>query len=292
MPPATHCLATVTSASFVPGTLVLIHSFLKYNRWFQGDVVVIHRDLPAESREYLTACSDRVVLRACSAELAKHIDSIVAVRPDLAPIQDRFLSLEAFLLDGYDRVVFLDSDILIAASFFEFFTANADLVACGDGAFYQGVSRTLPVIGAVAGTFNAGALSIGSTSRTGGEYKELLRLTCPATFRDPGLYLTDQALLNIRFAGRYERRGAEFNYLLAFREAIHMQEGIGLSDARAIHFNGPDKPWFTEGALRGSERDPVFASACAMWLRSYAECLATLSLLTAWSRMAVPGAEI
>jgi hypothetical protein len=70
-----------------------------------------------------------------------------------------------------------------------------------------------------------------------------------------------------------------------------MREGLGLSDARAIHFNGPDKPWRTEEALHGSERDPVFASACAMWLRSYAECLATLNLRMALSRMVPGGSE-
>jgi alpha-N-acetylglucosamine transferase len=191
MPQGTFCLATVTSESFVPGTLVLIHSFLKHNRWFQGDVIIIHSALPADSGEYLTACSDRVVLRHCSHDLAEGIRSIVASRPDLEPVRDRFLSLEAFRLEGYDRVVFLDSDILVTASISDFFAANADLVACGDGAFYLQTPRTLPIIGTILEAFNAGAFSIAAALTTGDEYRELVRLASPATFQDAGLYLTD-----------------------------------------------------------------------------------------------------
>ena len=39
------CLATVTTAGYLPGTLVTIGSFLKAHPGFNGDVAVIHDDL-------------------------------------------------------------------------------------------------------------------------------------------------------------------------------------------------------------------------------------------------------
>lgn len=272
------CLATATSDSFIPGTLVLIHSFLKHNRWFDGDIVVFHRDLSAESLAYLTAF-EQVVFCECSNDLAQRMKLIVEVRPEMNRIIDRLLSLEAFRLDAYERVVFLDSDTLVAAPIQDLFTASASLAACGDGAFYQGEPTSFGSAGRIAGAFNAGALSIDRALRTGDDYAALLRLASPELFSDRSLCFTDQAVLNLHFGGRYERLGPELNYLLAFRQAVQARDGLRVHDARVIHFNGPDKPWSAEGAVRGSERDPAFAFACAAWLQRYGECLARLSLL-------------
>ena len=46
------CLATATTERFVPGTLVLIGSFLRHHPGFDGDVVVVHDDgLPERLRD-------------------------------------------------------------------------------------------------------------------------------------------------------------------------------------------------------------------------------------------------
>ncbi len=38
-------LATITDKSFFQGTLVMIHSFLVHNGWFQGKILIIEDDL-------------------------------------------------------------------------------------------------------------------------------------------------------------------------------------------------------------------------------------------------------
>ena len=59
--PPKVCLATATTERFVPGTLVLIGSFLRRHPGFAGDIVVVHdRGLPESLREVLAATFDGV----------------------------------------------------------------------------------------------------------------------------------------------------------------------------------------------------------------------------------------
>ena len=44
------CLATATTEHFVPGTLVMIGTFLEHHPGFEGDVVVFHDALPGGCR--------------------------------------------------------------------------------------------------------------------------------------------------------------------------------------------------------------------------------------------------
>ena len=59
------CLATVTTEAFVPGTLVMLHSFLKVNPWFEGDLVIIHDGLEPTAHQSLVACFERLRLPQC-----------------------------------------------------------------------------------------------------------------------------------------------------------------------------------------------------------------------------------
>lgn len=47
-------IATVTDTRFLKGTLILLHSFLKQNQWFYGDIIIIEDDLTAIEKEYFS----------------------------------------------------------------------------------------------------------------------------------------------------------------------------------------------------------------------------------------------
>ena len=48
-----YAIATVTDTNFLEGTLVLLFSFLKYNTWFTGDIVIVEDDLTlAEKKQF------------------------------------------------------------------------------------------------------------------------------------------------------------------------------------------------------------------------------------------------
>ena len=120
------CLATVTNDAFLPGTLVTIHSFLKHNPWFDGDVVVIHAGLSEEACECVSARGQRVRFHPAGSELVRRIDAVTAARPDFIGKRARFLSLEAFALAGYDKVLFCDSDLLFRQPVAELFEGDVE----------------------------------------------------------------------------------------------------------------------------------------------------------------------
>lgn len=272
-----HCLATVTTDCFVPGTLVMLHSFLKHNRWFRGDIVLIHDDLKTDSQEYLTSVYERIHFTRVSPELLHRVNAVVAARPDFRNKRARFYSLEAFRLRGYGKVLFCDSDLLFRQSVSDLFKFPQPFVACGDGAYYRGRRRKFLGDGEALESFNAGVLMIDQSLLTDEEYAALAGRICPATYAH-GVNLTDQVALNLHLAGRQHIASGSYNYLLAHRAPIYEREGLGLMDARVIHFNGECKPWMAHEVLRGAQRDPAFAKACGLWLNEYVECVQRLCL--------------
>jgi lipopolysaccharide biosynthesis glycosyltransferase len=277
------CLATVTSDAFVAGTLVTIYSFLRHNRWFDGDIVVIHDELSDESREYLLACHGRIRFRPATQMLLDRIDAVTEARPDFVPKRARFLSLEAFGLAGYDKVMFCDSDLLFRQPVRELFTGDRALVACGDGAYYRGVGRNFMDSGAPGSTFNAGLFVIGRTLLAGDDYASLLQLVSPRTFLNRRVNLTDQVILNSHLNGLQSLVSGTYNYLLVHRSHIHEREGIGMADAHVLHFNGEYKPWIAADVLRATRRDPAFVKPCGLWYQEYVECIQSLCLHRAWA---------
>jgi lipopolysaccharide biosynthesis glycosyltransferase len=274
-------LVTVTTEAFVPGTLVLVHSFLRCNPWFRGDIIVIHDELSAASRRYLSLVADRVRWLPVGEPLRRQIDAVVAARPDLSAVRARFYSLETFRLRDYDRVLFCDSDIVARDSIQELLELPGGFVACGDGPHYSGRAIDGPAAEArfdPAATFNTGVFLVDRGCLTDDEYGGLLAATTPETFLGSTSGRTDSIVLNRAFGARARLAGAEFNYLLAFRAAIERQRRVGLSDARMVHFNTRDKPWVAAQALRGAVADAAYGKACAIWIRSYAACLSHLSL--------------
>lgn len=270
------CLATVTTDSFVAGTMVLLHSFAAHNPWFRGDVVVIADRLSEESRRWLSHAAVPIRFLDVSAELVARVDDVVASYPSVAPLRARFHALETFRLRGYERVLFCDSDLLFRGSVEELFHWPEPLVACGDIEHYAariGAGPAGDPVHARHHTFNSGLMLIGETLLSQAHYDGLLRTTQPGTFVHRRVALADQAVLNVWFEGQARIAPGAFNFLLACHDVIRACDDTALSGARVVHFNFGRKPWAPGEALRGSMRDPVVAAACAKWLESFGSCL-------------------
>jgi len=284
------CLATVTTDSFVPGALVMLHSFLKHHRWFKGDIVIIHGALAAEYRTYISQIHDRVRFLQVSPQLQARVDEITGVFPEFASKQARFYSLETFQLTDYDKVLFCDSDLLFRQPIQELFEMPQALIACGDGAYYQGRGRRWgsSIDGAAPNnigrvlynTFNSGLFLVDRALVTDDHYAGLLELVDSRIYQIPNMKLADQVVLNLYFAGQQHLVSGAYNYLLAHRAPIYEREGLGLTDARVLHFNGRHKPWLAHDVLRSAQRDPAFIKACGFWYEGHVECLQQLYLQT------------
>src|SRR5688572_13048564 len=90
------CVATVTTDSFILGTLVTLDSFLKNNSWFNGEIVIICSNLSEQNREYLKLVYKKIVFLKVGGKLLERVDEIIKVFPEFTGKQARFYSLEIF----------------------------------------------------------------------------------------------------------------------------------------------------------------------------------------------------
>ena len=272
------CLATVTTDNYLVGTLVTLHSFFATNPWFDGDVVLITEGLNASSRAHIEAIVPQVRYHAPSADLNARLDTLYASDPEMVRKRPRFHAIEAFRLEGYERVLFIDSDLLFRGSIEGLLSHEGQLVACGDGAYYKGKRRSWMPDTQTISTFNSGVISIAGSLIGEGHYLGLLDLIEGGDPEVPIMHLTDQLVLNIYFAGRASLAGPEFNYLFLHEQAIRATTGVSPAQARVLHFNGRHKPWDGNQVLLNGVRQPAFTRACIQWYEALEACLANLHL--------------
>lgn len=290
---AALCVATVTTPSFLPGTLVTLGSFLNQHPGFDGDLIVIHDGLPEADRQSLAALP-RLRLEPVSLELRARLERLTDAHPQLASRLARFHSLEAFRLGGYGKVLFLDSDLLFRAPVDDLFDRPEPLICCGDGAFYRGHVRDAETFResaaqidapALERTFNAGFLLIDAELLRGTCYADLLALVTPESWRNAGTPHTDQILYNRYFDGRQTLVGATYDYLLAHARDIRAHEGLSPEEAKVLHFNMRAKPWQFPQLQRWAARpDGGLLAAQARcfghWYDAYQRTLVSLHLLS------------
>lgn len=285
------CVATVTTDSFVPGTLVTVGTFLKRHPGFAGDLVVIHDELDGKARDCLAAFP-RLRFESVSSELRQRLALLVDAHPALAGRLPRFYSLEAFRLSGYRKVLFLDSDLLFRHPVAELFDRPDALLCCGDGPFYRGRVRDATTFRefddparrhTLGRTFNAGFLLIDTELLDGDTYADLLALVTVRNWQRVGTGHTDQILYNRYFAGQQTLVGATYNYLLAHARDIRARERLAADDAKVLHFNMRAKPWQVPSlAPWAASAKGVLLSAQVRrfnyWYEAYCDQLVALNL--------------
>ena len=262
------CLFTVTTDRFVPGTLVMLGTFLEHHPRFGGDVVIVHDGLPEALRRALAGSFGRVRFEPVSGELQARLERLAAL-PVFHNRLPNFYFLEAFRLGGYRKMLYFDSDLLFRAPIDELFDSGEALLCCrtwaSDG---EDVAST--------GTFNGGFLIM--DGRLPGErcYADLLAMLSPELWLDTGSPHTDQLLLNRYFAGRQTLVSSTYNYLLRSAGAIRAREGIDAESAKVLHFNLRIKPWMTDAMLHWLQGDPARKPrpAFGLWYDAYLRCLA------------------
>ena len=275
----------------MPGTLVTLGSFLKHHPGFDGDLVVVHDELPQTHRRHLAAISPAVRFEPVSAELRGRLAALSAERPDLAGRRGQFYSLEAFRLRGYRKVLYYDSDMLFRSSVADIFDSPAELLCCADATHLRGLRRDAETFAPVAGdsagalerTFSSAFLLIDSKIVEENAYEALLALVSPETWRGTATHHTDQLVLNRCFGGRQTLVSFTYNFMLEIADLIEAHAGVPVEDAKAMHFAGTIKPWMPEAMLRwtqgDSERKP--RNFFRLWYDAYLDCLADAHLRSA-----------
>ena len=281
----------------MPGTFVTLGSFLKHHPSFEGDLVVVHHELPQKHRQYLAAISPAVYFEPVSAELRERLAALTAEHPRFAGHLGQFYSLEAFRLRGYRKVLYYDSDVLFQSSVADLFDSPAALLCCGDGVFLRGLARDAETFapvshtestGALKDAFGAGFLLIDSKLVEENAYEALLALVAPETWHGAATHHTDQLVLNRCFGGRQTLVSSTYDFVLDrdWAALIRARDGVDVEEAKVLHFAGAVKPWMSEAMLHWTQGDPERRprDSFKLWYNAYLGCLADVHLRSAMRR--------
>ena len=286
------CLATATTADYLPGTLVTVGSFLKHHPDFDGDVVIIHDGLDERQRGYLGALFDRVRFVPVSIEFRERLTHLGAAVPHLARRLSEFHKLEAYRLTGYRKLLLCDSDLLFRQPIGELFDAEDALLCCSESAYLRGLRRDAATFallddsapsapaGILDRAFNDGFLLIDASLTGEGTYTDLLDMVTPDTWHGITTSHSDQFLCNRYFHGRHTLISSTYNFMLRHAKLITAREGLSPADAKVLHFNLPVKPWTPAAMLRWT-RAPAPVPVFDFWYDAWTECLSAAHLRTA-----------
>ncbi len=276
-------IATVTSAEFVPGTLVLIHSFLRHNSWFKGDIVIICEPLEPAQKQ-LFEIFPNVIFQKPGDELLLQIGHLCRDLPKLVPKRRRFYSIEAFNLEGYQKMLFFDSDMLITGDLSEVVDLHQDLLACSDNPYdktdrirdrisFKRLPMTVTAEPSqiLAQTFNAGFMVVGKKFLNTSTYQSLKDLISLDVFSKIRTHNTDQVVLNLFFDGMVTFLPPGYNLILSQSPELIQNDKIAGSEIKILHFTGQYKPWETSAKMDELKVDPCFNSFFNEWHQAYKE---------------------
>ena len=256
------CVATVVSDPFVYGAIVMLASFRRENPWFDGEFVILHDDtyspLSQKNRELIARTAPNVRFHAVD---PRRFERIFRFAEEVVHTPKRlraaFLILEAFTLDGYERVVTLDSDMIVLGSLQLLFQLEHEF--CVVRAYDNVVDLPLPY-------FNTGTMMIRGDMLDGNMLETISRSLEGITVnRDHGK--ADQAVLNVFFRDRqktYLDSRYNFSKRLVPTSEADVMKFLRERDVRILHFLG-EKPWNLK--IKDGERD--YRRLEDLWLKYF-----------------------
>lgn len=281
-PGGKFALATVTTESYLQWSMVMIHSFLKSNPWFKGDIVVFCKDLSPESKFRLSTF-EQVRFIEPSEMLLQKLENLKNKVPQFKNIISQFYSLEVFNLNGYQKVLFLDSDLIIVKSLQNLFSSDMLLAACPESCWYSGKGRNAIDYEAVfveeaSGDFietpaNSGFLFINEAMIDQENYEGLVNLVDPELWSNKKTFHADQLVMNLWFRNQFSIIDARYNFRPKSTNQIAEKEKITINDAFIIHFIRQHKPWNFDEMMLASENDLNLLKAYELWYQWYFDFL-------------------
>lgn len=275
-------LVTVTNALYIEGTEVLFQSFLQNNPGFEGDLLVIHDGLSKLLQERLLQLFPITFVNV-SSELKGSVKKLVAQQPHYANRYARFWSLEAFNLQKYETVLFMDSDTLCRKNLDELFKSTAPFAAAPDRGFHEGVGRhfyTFEKItepskneGHSLQTFNAGVLFFKPKQLPGKTFTSLLELISPEVFAQVTSGHTDQYVLNRHFHQQVFWLSSSYNFLMKRKGMDEHEKLVQPEEAHIWHYIRHPKPWKLKKLVKFRLSRPTEIASWKEWHQHYRNVL-------------------
>lgn len=229
-------LCTMLDENFVIGFDVMMKSLKANNPWFELPVIVIDLGLTEATKARLFTEYGAEFRQPKRKNYAMVNFSKTAER-----LRATYYKLDVFSYDDFDRIVFIDSDVVITGDILELFDCDRPFAAVRG---YNAREDSLRA------DINSGVFVINKPA-LGGEYKNLLRIA------ERGFTMPDQKAINLCFAGEIYHLPKMYN---VEKRMIGTQNfKASLAGARIIHFVA-SKPW-------DEVREPGFEALEEIWWR-------------------------
>ncbi len=263
------CLATVSNKEYWSGTKTMISSFLKYNQWFTGDIIIISDDKFFQSKKLNYKNS---FFKTPDDQLTLKVETLTDTIQNLKEIKDRFYCLDVFNIIEYDYIIYADSDLLFSKGLDPDILFKNYFMAVLDPWHYRGYKREYKTCKKLHHSnitnevyfnnfFNSGFLVLSKNIRTNDNYLKLLEYLSVANYLPLKDKLADESCLNYIFNEQVSFLPVQYNC------PVHLLiEGIVKNQPKTTHFTGKYKPWKLKSWLILPIRNLKYFKYLVRWL--------------------------
>lgn len=273
-------IATVCTPGFFTGTVVMLHSFLRHNRWFDGDILIIHEDLQPRHIQVLEKIP-RVRWIPVGPTLKDQVEKLLPDYPDFKRRKGQFYSLEITRITDYESLLFIDSDILFRGNVESLFDRHEKMLACGTVKYYRPGEQQEDNPFFIE-RFNAGIMRFHSSLLSKTLYDTLVghisidffkQFISFAQEHDLPRVGTDQLIFNWQFRDQVTLIPGSYNYRTGLSQEIQKIDAVGLDQALVIHYTGKKKPWLLENPLLNLAKGTSSHHTYSWWIEEYLDIL-------------------
>lgn len=230
------CISIIVNDRFIKGAIVTLYSFFKYNKWFDGDIIILHDNkyciLSEANKVVLKNAFENIIFKECVPE------HYTAILPKLKNANKRFMpalyTLEAFGLEEYDKVLYMDADLAFVGDIRSFYMDTTFVCAVPTN---RRMDRGLKAPKMRKGqAFNSGILIINNPSKE--IYNDIISTDYKFDEKFTGTY-PDQDILNLYLLNKPVKL-----YPVTYNDCKSgFSRNIDLNSTKVIHYLGPVKPW-------------------------------------------------
>jgi lipopolysaccharide biosynthesis glycosyltransferase len=247
--PNKYAVTTILNDSFAEYFYVFVTSFLEHNKWFNGDIIIMHNDdfsfLSNHNINKISKLYSNIVFRKI--ETTKDYLYIInefknRVNPAFHRFTASILTIETFNIFGYDKILYLDADTLVVNNIKELFLAKSDIVVTNDTSDYI-ITNQIKLANDPNTNLklNGGFLLVDKNFI---EKSDHVMNIFSEFDKIPDITFLDQSILNY-YLKRYEVLFLNANYNLlkrCFNDSKKELLNKCAKDIKIIHYVG-EKPW-------------------------------------------------
>lgn len=274
-------LATVTTPNFLPGTLVMLHSFLTHNPWFNNNIYIIHDEIEEAQKKLISAIYPVHFLKV-SSDIKEQIKKIIPDYTDFERRKAQFYSIELFGIENNESILFLDSDMLVKNNIIEIHDWGTPFNASGTVNKYKKEALNPEINPFDIEAFNAGFMLIECSLRNKKILNELKHLISQNFFKKFIEYAqmnniprvgSDQIIFNTYFKEVTTFISGKYNYRTGISKEILDIDNITLENASIIHYTGSKKPWMMDKILYQLTKDTPTSAIIIQWQEAWLKTL-------------------